>query len=189
MTPNIRICNNIKGNIMTFRIKGLMALKRWNRNPTKEIPVVLEWFLDYFFDQFLMKGRIEKALEAREALIEFCTICEKMNRYEATVRTDNNFGSYSDRGCTTWRLKWEDFKEIINQRERVTKQDRIIGMLNSHTKNTDGSMTIYNTTIEKYGLYSQSYDGDVQYIMRIANKLGYRCKIRYKRLILIPRGV
>jgi len=96
--------------IMTIRIKSLEELKAWNENPTTEAPIVLEWFMDWFFDELLEKSKREEAMYAREALIEFTVICEKMTREAATKRVDSNFNYYSGRGYT---LEWVELEEMM----------------------------------------------------------------------------
>jgi hypothetical protein len=34
---------------MATRITSLEKLKQWNDSPTEEKPIVLEWFMDWFF--------------------------------------------------------------------------------------------------------------------------------------------
>ena len=100
---------------MAFRIIGLMALKRWNKNPTDEKPILQEWFLDWFFYKLLDKNRTEKAIEAREALIDFTMICEKLNKEKAIERVDTNFDYHSGRSITRWRPAWLELKKHIHE--------------------------------------------------------------------------
>lgn len=117
LTPNALNIKLIieREKIMAFRIRGLMALKRWNNNPTEEKPVVQEWFLDWFFEELLDKGRNEKAIEAREVMIEFTVICEKLTKEQAIERVDTNFDYYSDRAITRWRPEWLALKKQIRE--------------------------------------------------------------------------
>ena len=91
---------------MALRIRGFLALKRWNKNPTKEKPILLEWFLDWFFEELLDKGNTEKAIEARETLIEFAIICEGITKEKAIERIDTNFDYYSGYSITRWKPEW-----------------------------------------------------------------------------------
>jgi len=86
-----------------MKITSLQQLKDWNRNPTAEAPTVLEWFLDWFFEELVMKNRVGEAKDARQTMIEFTMKCEKMNEQEAIQRVDSNFLHYADYGFTTWR--------------------------------------------------------------------------------------
>ncbi len=98
---------------MAIKIESLSELKQWNKNPTKEKPIVLEWLMDWFFEELLDRSEIEKAIEAREVLIEFTMICEKMDRKNAIERVDTNFDYYSGRAITRWRPEWLELKKQI----------------------------------------------------------------------------
>lgn len=80
---------------MALRIKSLKALKEWNANPTKELPIVYEWFLDWFFKDVLMKDKVKLAKDAHETHIQFCMICENFTREKAIERVNNNIGYYA----------------------------------------------------------------------------------------------
>ena len=96
-------------------INSLSQLKAWNMNPTKNFPIVLDWFLDWFFEELLMKNKTEEALDARETMIEFCMKCEFFDRLQAIDRTDSNFRAHAVRGHTTWFPKWQDFQNILRR--------------------------------------------------------------------------
>lgn len=78
-----------------LKIKDLNSLKEWNKNPTVKKPIVLEWFMDWFFDDVLMKDKKELALDAYNTMIEFTMICEKMSKEQAIDRVHINLGYYS----------------------------------------------------------------------------------------------
>lgn len=78
-----------------LRIKSLKQLKEWNRNPTKELPIVYDWFMSWFFRDVLMKNKIELAKDAHETHINFCMICENFTRDQAIERVNKNIGYYS----------------------------------------------------------------------------------------------
>lgn len=99
------------------RITSLDELKAWNVNPTIEKPVVLEWFMDWFFEELLGKGDTEIALEARNVLIEFVMICEGLTDSEATERVDKNFDYYSKYSVARWEQMWKSLK--IREMNRV----------------------------------------------------------------------
>lgn len=77
------------------RINNLADLKKWNENPTKELPIVYEWFLDWFFDEVLMNDKKELAKDAHETHIRFIMICNNFSREQAVERADVNVGYYS----------------------------------------------------------------------------------------------
>ena len=91
------------------RITSLDELKDWNVNPSGK-PIVLEWFMDWFFEELLCKGDTETALEARDVLIEFTVICEGLTKNEATERVDGNFDYYSRYSITMWEPMWRKMK-------------------------------------------------------------------------------
>lgn len=97
---------------MALRIKSLKELKNWNKNPTKEPPVVYEWFLDWFFKDVLMKDKIELAKDAHETHILFCMICEGLTREEANKRVNSNIGYYSGYSSEWGRKLNKYFPEI-----------------------------------------------------------------------------
>jgi len=101
--------------MITTSIRSLNALKRWNKNPTEKAPIVLEWFLEWFFEKLLDKDKIKEAIEARETLIEFTMICEKIAKEEATQRVDGNFFYFSGYSTTRWRPKWIALEEQLNR--------------------------------------------------------------------------
>lgn len=90
------------------KIKSLEELKHWNLNPTKVLPIVLEWFLDYFFEDLLMNGLQETAKDAYDEMVKFTMICENFNEFQAIHRTINNLEYWADHG-TPWRFKLEEF--------------------------------------------------------------------------------
>jgi hypothetical protein len=95
-----------------LRIKCFNALKHWNNNPTEEKPIVLEWFMDWFFIEVLEKEKMALAVEAREEMIKFTMICEKMERDQAIERTDTNLDYYSNYS-SNWHKLWNDLKERL----------------------------------------------------------------------------
>ncbi len=92
-----------------IKIKSLQELKNWNNKPTEEKPVLMEWFLDWFFEELLEKDDFEKAKEAREEFIKFTEICEDMNKTEAINRVDGNLQYYSGYSITKWQPKLAQF--------------------------------------------------------------------------------
>lgn len=92
-----------------IRIKGLRELKKWNKNPTEEKPIVMEWFYDWFFEELLMKDNFEKAKDAFFTSIEFTERCENLSYAEALNRMKNNLEYYSGYGWTNWRPKYFEF--------------------------------------------------------------------------------
>ena len=93
-----------------MKITSLQQLKDWNANPTKEAPYVMEWFYDWFFEELIVPGKTEEAIEARDVCIEFTMICEKMTKEDATMRVDGNLGYYNGYGAVRWGA---NFKKIF----------------------------------------------------------------------------
>jgi len=88
---------------MKKRIKSLKELKEWNANPTKELPIVYEWFMDWFFKDVLMKDKFKLAKDAHETHVEFCMICNNFTREQAIERVNRNIDYYS-----SYSVKWEN---------------------------------------------------------------------------------
>jgi len=101
-----------------IRITSLEQLKQWNSHPTEEKPIVLEWFLDWFFEELLDMGKTEEAIEARNVMIEFSMLCEGMSREEATSRVDSNFDHYAGHSVTRWEPKWRALLKVICSGEK-----------------------------------------------------------------------
>lgn len=78
-----------------MRITNLKQLKGWNQNPTEELPILYEWFLDWFFKDVLMKDKFELAKDAHEEHIKFAMICNKFTRQQAIERVNGNVGYYA----------------------------------------------------------------------------------------------
>jgi len=91
------------------KIISLEELKSWNLNPTEENPIVLEWFMDWFFEYCLMKNKHKLSLDAYNTMIEFTRICEKMSFIESKYRVNGNFNYYSGYS-SKWGEKWLKFQ-------------------------------------------------------------------------------
>lgn len=78
-----------------LRIKSLKELKAWNESPTKTLPIVYEWFLDWFFKDVLMKDKVELAKDAHETHIKFAMICNDFTREKAIDLVNSNLGYYA----------------------------------------------------------------------------------------------
>lgn len=90
-----------------LRIKSLKELKDWNKNPTKDLPIVYEWFLNWFFEDVLVKDKVKLAKKAHEEHIQFCMICNNFTREQAIERVKENikyFAGYSYK----WMLKLDE---------------------------------------------------------------------------------
>jgi hypothetical protein len=57
------------------------------------------------------------------------------------------------------------------------KKDKIIRMIKEAHEMPNGSRIINGGTIEDFGLCIFHDCGDVAYIMKIANKMGYKCNV------------
>ena len=105
-----------------MQITSLDQLKAWNKNPTKKAPVVLEWFMDWFFEELLDKEKTSEAVEARIVMIEFTRICEKMSWREAADRVDGNFDYWADRASLAWASKWRALQTMRDRKyEKVVR--------------------------------------------------------------------
>jgi hypothetical protein len=80
---------------MALRINSLKELKEWNANPTKELPIVYDWFLPWFFKEVLMKDKIKLIKDAHETHIRFCMICNNFTIEQAIQRININLGYYA----------------------------------------------------------------------------------------------
>ena len=96
---------------MPERITTFERLKEWNENPTEELPIVYEWFLDWFFEQ-LVEGNIDLVREANEVHIKFCMICNNFNRSQAIERVNTNMNYYAG-----YSQKW---RELLNEHKILT---------------------------------------------------------------------
>jgi hypothetical protein len=96
------------------KIKSLEELKQWNLNPTKVLPICLEWFLDYFFEDLLMNGLQETAKVAYDEMVKFTMICENFNEFQAIDRTNSNLDAWTYRISTTWYFRLQEFYKKFN---------------------------------------------------------------------------
>jgi hypothetical protein len=79
-------------------ITSLAALRRWNANPTPQLPIMLDWYLDWLFEQVLDVHRdFRLASESLEDFIRFTMICEKADRSIAVTRCVKTLNSYAQR--------------------------------------------------------------------------------------------
>lgn len=76
-------------------IKSLPQLKRWNKNPTKEPPIVLDWFLDFFFEKLLANHNYGLAKDAYDTIIQSTKLFENLTEDEAKTRMFNNLNYYA----------------------------------------------------------------------------------------------
>lgn len=70
------------------KITSLKELKDWNKEPTPERPIVLEWFVEWFFEQVLVEKRYSLALRAYCTLIQYDMICRKVSVFRGKVAVD-----------------------------------------------------------------------------------------------------
>jgi len=88
-----------------LRIQSLTELKAWNINPTKDLPILFEWFFDWFFNKVVEPKKQKKAIDAYEESIKFCMICEDFNKEQAEFRMHRNYRYYANYGSTRWPKK------------------------------------------------------------------------------------
>ena len=98
-----------------IRIQNLDDLKKWISNPTEEKPIVLEWFMDWFFEELIFKNKITEAVEAYNVMIEFTQICEKMNYEDAVQRNLTNLNYWVGYGSTRWYKNYQKFLKQIKK--------------------------------------------------------------------------
>lgn len=102
-----------------LRIKTIKELESWNNeNLFKSIkirdnekPIVLEWFLDWFFDEALIKD-LKLAKRGFDALVEFTVICESLDRDLAVGRVLSNLNYWFNRASKTCYKQFSKFKQI-----------------------------------------------------------------------------
>ena len=103
-----------------LRIESLQELKDWNKNPTKELPILYDWFREWFFE-LVMMGEKELIFESHEEHIKFCMICNSFTREEAIQRVEGNVGYWAGYS-SEWEFRLKEyfpniehpFKEQIN---------------------------------------------------------------------------
>jgi hypothetical protein len=83
------------------KIKSLQELKEWNEANSKGIvgplPVVLEWFMDWFFDDLLIHDKLAEAKEAYQIIIDFGVICNVVTEQQAKSDVDSNLRYWNKR--------------------------------------------------------------------------------------------
>ena len=90
------------------RITNLQDLKVWNKNPTLELPIVLDWYMDWVLGELLKedgnklqrKARNEhfkKFKDAFDAMVEFSMICNNSTQFQAQHLTKENLLFWNDR--------------------------------------------------------------------------------------------
>lgn len=92
-------------------IRSLEDLKKWNQEPTTEKPVVLEWFLLWFFESLLMYNKFEEALDAAHTIVKFTEVCENMTQPQAIDRCLSNFIYFSGYGPAKWGENFSIFRK------------------------------------------------------------------------------
>lgn len=100
-------------------IKSLEKLKEFNKTyegisglPDYRQPILLEWFLDWFFDEALKDKKL--AVEAVKELITFTKICEGMDDIRAYHRSIANLNYWYTRASKerTYR-SFTKVKEVL----------------------------------------------------------------------------
>lgn len=97
-----------------IRITSLEALKKWNNNPTSDLPIVYEWFLNWFFEDVLMRDKAELAKDAHETHIKFAMICNNFTREQAIERVNINIGYYAGYS-SHWQNKLQKYFPKVKQ--------------------------------------------------------------------------
>jgi len=93
------------------KIRSIEALKEWNENPTKELPIVAEWFYDWIFEECLIFGDYDKFRDAYETMVRFDEICNDHDNIEAKIFINNNLKFWRNRAS----YDIEPFKTHFNR--------------------------------------------------------------------------
>lgn len=109
-----------------MKITSLDELKAWNKNPTEEKPIMLEWFLDWFFEELISKDDTVAAAEAYNAYVEFAILCEDLTSEEAIERVENNLTHYAGHSITVWLPKWQKLQAMISKCDSLNILKRYI---------------------------------------------------------------
>lgn len=80
-----------------MKITSLEELKNWNHNPTEEIPVVMEWYMDWIFDEVLEKVDFYLFVDAFDTFVEFTAKAEKITLNKAKKKVIENLCYWGDR--------------------------------------------------------------------------------------------
>lgn len=96
-----------------LKITSLKELKNWNINPTKEKPIVMEWYYDWIIDK--CPKDYDSFCDAIETFADFTKICEKIEYMHALFLTIQNLGYWWNR-ASKWNSKRADrFKKHFNE--------------------------------------------------------------------------
>lgn len=94
-----------------IEITSVEQLHKWNQNPTSENPVLLEWLLNWIFDDCLRIRDFNLYKEAYMEFVKFTQIREKMSKPEAILRVNNNLDYWRRRASKNE----EPFKKYTNK--------------------------------------------------------------------------
>lgn len=103
-----------------IKITSLYQLKKWNKNPTKKLPIILDWFMPYFFEKLLTKEKFELAKDAFDTMVRTTEICEKFTTEEAHRRTFFNLCYYCGYSAA-WFISLEKFFKMYNINSKYIK--------------------------------------------------------------------
>ena len=90
-------------------IKSLEELQDWTVGDGEA--VVMDWYLDWIFDEVLTKKNYSKFEEAFDAMVQFTERYEKLKRIDAAVMTIQNLKYWEDRANKNWR----PFRKYLNK--------------------------------------------------------------------------
>ena len=82
---------------MSIVIESLDKLKEWNKYPTKEKPIVMDWIMDWFFTDILIRKDFDLFFDVYETYFTFTVIVEKMGKEEALSLINKNLQYWNDR--------------------------------------------------------------------------------------------
>lgn len=95
-----------------IKIESLEELEKWNEDPTEELPYVLEWYMDWIFDECLAKKDYDFFKRGYMAMINCTLLCEKgFKLSQAVDRTNANLRYWYNRASKDS----SKFKEFVNK--------------------------------------------------------------------------
>lgn len=78
-----------------INITSLEQLKEWSIDDSEA--VVMDWYLDWIFDEVLKRKQYSEFEEAFDAMVQFTIYYEDFKRIDAFIRTLSNLKYWEDR--------------------------------------------------------------------------------------------
>lgn len=166
-----------------MRIQSIQQLKDWNNRYvtghilTKEYdeskwPILLEWFLDWFFEEALMN--LDKAKDAFNEYLKFTYICTKLELDKALERCIHNLDYWYDR-ASYYRSRSDQFNNFKSSYlesgvNKITGIEFLNGNKVTEVKKLDGFNTLTKPEVKTYqDLISQKFVVKGCYIDELSN--------------------